>query len=152
MLCASTQQSYCRQGGVRHPTVHPSVVRPSSLPVFAETVKRIKFQILTKAISPPYLQAIFSSVDYVSRAHVIEIHPPSVRVAITFIYFIDQYVYHGWDGYKNCILPQRPAIIFLYPMRRFLLNFSLTSPVPHTQTLFEFLKKKNNKKKNKTEF
>ncbi len=26
-----------------------------------------------------------------------------------FFYFIYQYIYPGWAGYKNCILPQRPA-------------------------------------------
>ena len=32
--------------------------------------------------------------------------PVNVLFLILFIY---QYIYPGWAGYKNCILPQRPA-------------------------------------------
>ena len=49
------------------------------------------------------------------------------ELALMFIYFIYQYIYPGWAGYKNCILPQRPAMLLLTINRKPYMASRMTS-------------------------
>ncbi len=59
LFCATAQQSYCHDVGVRRPSVRrQSVVHPAVDIVFLETVNWIDTKFFVTGTYPPYLQTI----------------------------------------------------------------------------------------------